>query len=72
MKGNLVINRAGVKTASDAPYFKLGINKFGWSFQPSSTTQRILYFDEVRIGNANATYNDVVPFLPRRDYFRGL
>ncbi|HEY6504655.1 MAG TPA: polysaccharide lyase [Chitinophagaceae bacterium] len=72
MKGNLMINRTGIKTASDAPYFKLGINKFGWGIQPSTTTLRILYFDEVRIGNASATYNDVAPFLPRRDYFRGL
>jgi hypothetical protein len=73
MKGNLVINRSGVKTASDAPYFKLGINKFGWLIQETSTvTQRILYYDEVRVGNANATYNDVAPFLPKRDYFQGL
>jgi Polysaccharide lyase len=73
LKGNLVINRSGLKTTSDAPYFKLGINKFGWIDQSSSaTSKRILYFDEVRIGNANATYNDVAPFLPKRDYFQGL
>jgi hypothetical protein len=72
MKGNLVISRSGVKTSSDAPYFKLGINKFGWTTQASSTNQRILYFDEVRVGNANATYRDVAPFLPKKDYFQGL
>jgi hypothetical protein len=70
--GNLVINRTGVKTATVTSYFELGINKFGWGAQTSAVTQRILYFDEVRKGNANATYNDVAPFLPRRDYFQGL
>jgi hypothetical protein len=54
-------------------YFKLGINKFGWLTQATSAiNQRILYFDEVRIGNGTATYNDVAPFLPRRDYFQSL
>jgi hypothetical protein len=72
MNGNQVINRINSKTAAVTSYFKLGINKFGWSFQPSTVTQRILYFDEVRIGNASATYNDVAPFLPRRDFFQGL
>jgi len=71
MNSNLVINRSNVKTASTTAYFKAGINKFGWVNQSSSVTQRIMYFDEARIGNANATYNDVAPFLPRRDYFRG-
>lgn len=72
MNGNLVINKVNVKTATVTSYFKLGINKFGWLLQTSTVAQRILYFDEVRIGNANATYSDVAPFLPRRDYFQGL
>jgi hypothetical protein len=72
MNGNQVINKSNVKTAALASYFKLGINKFGWGTQASAVTQRILYFDEVRVGNASATYNDVAPFRPRRDYFQGL
>lgn len=72
MNGIRVINRINVKTAATTSYFKLGINKFGWLTQPSTVTQRVFYFDEVRIGNANATYNDVAPFLPRRDYFQQL
>jgi hypothetical protein len=73
MNGSQVINRVGVKTASVTSYFKLGINKFGWLTQATSAiNQRILYFDEVRIGNGTATYNDVAPFLPRRDYFQSL
>lgn len=70
--GTQVINRINVKTAAVASYFKLGINKFGWLLQESGVTKRVLYYDEMRIGNANATYSDVAPFLPRRDYFRGL
>lgn len=72
LNSNLVIDRHNVKTASVPAYFKLGINKFGWLIQPSTVTRRILYFDEVRIGNANATYNDLAPFHPKRDYFKGL
>jgi Polysaccharide lyase len=72
MNGNQVINRSGVKTAAGTSYFVLGINKYGWGVQPSAVTKRILYFDEIREGGASATYNDVAPFLPRRDYFQGL
>jgi Polysaccharide lyase len=72
MNGNPVINKSNVKTAAVTSFFKLGISKFGWSTQTSAVTQRILYFDEVRRGNASATYKDVAPFLPRRDYFQGL
>jgi len=59
--GTLVVNKENVKTAAITNSFKLGINKYGWGIQTSTTTQRILYFDEVRIGNENATYNDVAP-----------
>jgi Polysaccharide lyase len=72
MNGNQVINKSAVKTVAGTSYFKIGINKYGWGTQPSSVIDRILYFDEVREGNASATYNDVAPFLPRRDYFQGL
>ncbi|HEY6503662.1 MAG TPA: polysaccharide lyase [Chitinophagaceae bacterium] len=60
--GNLVINKSRIITAPPVgTYFKLGINKFGWGIQPSSTTERILYYDEVRIGDEKASYADVVP-----------
>ncbi len=59
--GTLVVNKIDVKTAAITNSFKLGINKYGWGIQTSTTTQRILYFDEVRIGNENATYDDVAP-----------
>lgn len=70
MNGNLLINRISVQTAVVTSYFKAGINKFGWTGQSSAVNQRVMYFDEVRVGGAGATYNDVAPFLPRRDYFR--
>lgn len=60
--GLLMIDQRGIKTAPpEGTYFKLGINKFGWLNQRSSTTRRILYFDEVRIGDAGAGYDGVKP-----------
>jgi hypothetical protein len=62
--GALVIDKPHAVTAPpEGTYFKLGINKFGWGIQPSSVTERVLYFDEVRIGNENAKYEDVKPGL---------
>lgn len=43
-------------TKGGTPYFKLGINR--WNI---SGVTRILYYDNLRIGNANATYKDVAP-----------
>jgi hypothetical protein len=60
--GRLVLDVHDIQTAPDGgSYFKLGINKFGWGLQPSTTTKRVLYFDEVRIGNGKARYEDVKP-----------
>lgn len=45
------------------PYFKIGIYKWGWdgwaSYSPEN--KRVLYYDEVRIGNKNANLNEVSP-----------
>ncbi len=45
------------------PYFKVGIYKWGWdgwaSYSPAS--KRVLYYDEIRIGNANSNLNAVSP-----------
>lgn len=58
----LLIDSKNIMTGPPiATYFKLGINKFGWGIFPSTTTQRVLYFDEVRIGNEKARYQDVRP-----------
>jgi hypothetical protein len=45
-------------------YMRTGLYKWPWnptSSIASSTLQRVLYVDDVRIGNANATYYDVAP-----------
>jgi hypothetical protein len=45
------------------PYFKIGIHKWGWngwaSYSPGNT--RVLYYDEVRIGNKNSNKDEVSP-----------
>ena len=45
-------------------YMRSGLYKWPWKSGSTSTTKkRVLYIDDVRIGNASATYNDVVPGL---------
>ncbi|WP_250122666.1 polysaccharide lyase [Chroococcidiopsis sp. CCMEE 29] len=63
--GKLILRRKGANTFNDkrGPSFKMGIYKPDWKSRPerSITTQRIIYFDEVRIGDASASYKDVAP-----------
>jgi hypothetical protein len=63
--GKLIVQRKGANTFNDkrGPYFKMGIYKPDWKSRPerSITTQRIIYFDEVRVGDASASYKDVAP-----------
>lgn len=46
-----------------SPYFKLGIYKWDWNFadRPSNVSRRVMYHDELRIGDERATYDDVAP-----------
>jgi hypothetical protein len=45
-------------------YMRTGLYKWPWKGgNTSTTTKRVIYIDDVRIGNAAATYNDVVPGL---------
>lgn len=46
----------GKTCSANPPYFKFGINR--WNIGSSN---RVLYYDNLRIGNANATYKDVAP-----------
>ena len=61
--GNLIVRKAGPNTYNDqvGPYFKMGVYKPEWKSNPSmsNTTQRVVYFDEVRVGNASTSYTDV-------------
>ncbi|QNF32326.1 heparin lyase I family protein [Adhaeribacter swui] len=45
------------------PYFKIGIYKWTW-LEPSlksTINKRVLYYDEVKIGNENIKYKDITP-----------
>lgn len=61
--GSLAFNKAGIRTNFSPNYVKLGINK--WSWAPgggsSSSTRRVMYADEFRVGNEKARYEDVQP-----------
>lgn len=46
----------GKTAGSSTPYFKFGINR--WNMGNSS---RVLFYDNLRIGNEKATYKDVAP-----------
>lgn len=62
-----IVNKHGPNTYNDwrSPFFKIGSYKYAWK-SPKSTSivnKRIIYYDEVRIGNASARYADVTPKL---------
>ncbi|QNF32003.1 heparin lyase I family protein [Adhaeribacter swui] len=59
MNGNKVVDYTGPNTYNDAvnPHFKMGVYKRNWS----KGSKRVIYFDDVRIGDSKATYNDVAP-----------
>ncbi|PSR54626.1 hypothetical protein AHMF7605_14475 [Adhaeribacter arboris] len=58
--GVKVIDYTGPNSYNDKylPYFKAGIYKRKWY----KISKRVLYIDEVRVGNGNATYKDVAPY----------
>lgn len=60
---NLNNIKMGYSTQTFESYMKFGIYKWSWKAGNeawgSTTRKRICYYDEVYIGNQNATYNDV-------------
>ena len=61
MNGEKVIDRQNMPNSynDDAyPYFKFGIYKWNWG---SDSSQKVIYYDEVRIGNENSCYDEVKP-----------
>ena len=45
----------------DKPYWKIGLYKWEWNgTQTSDVSRRVIYFDNVREGNENASYSDMV------------
>lgn len=63
--GQLVVSKTGPNYYNDirGPYLKIGMYKGDWKHSPgkSIVSQRNIYFDEVRVGGANARYEDVAP-----------
>jgi hypothetical protein len=65
--GKLILTVNGPNAYNDklGNYFKLGIYKWGWLPEydtgTSTTTRREVFYDNLRIGNASATYKDVAP-----------
>lgn len=58
----LTINGPTYYNDESGPYFKMGIYKWGWAMDvKSTTTQRIVYYDEIKIGNENSSYDEVAP-----------
>jgi hypothetical protein len=41
-----------------SPYFKFGVYKWEWG---TLASQRVIYYDELRVGNANSSYDEVKP-----------
>lgn len=65
--GVKIMNRSGANMYAVTgdfhnPKLKLGIYKSDWNGSGTTqSTQRVLYFDDIKIGNEYATYNDMVP-----------
>jgi hypothetical protein len=60
MNGEKVIERVNMPNSynDDAyPYFKFGVYKWNWG----ATSQKVIYYDEVRVGNENSSYDEVKP-----------
>lgn len=63
--GELVVSKKGPNTYNDrqGPYLKMGLYKPDWKYSPKKSTAkvRVLYADEVRIGDGSANYAAVAP-----------
>lgn len=62
--GEQVMHRTGATHSGGprSPYFKFGIYKWDWNTgAPSDTTQRVMHYDALRLGDERATYADVSP-----------
>ncbi|WP_204046502.1 heparin lyase I family protein [Microbispora siamensis] len=63
--GQRVLQRSGATHAGGprSPYFKFGIYKWDWANpdKPSTTSQRVMFYDSLRLGDQRAVYADVAP-----------
>ena len=61
MDGEKVIDRQNMPNSYNDkayPFFKFGIYKWKWG---TATSQRVIYYDEVRVGDENSSYDKVNP-----------
>src|SRR5690606_2876902 len=57
INGRKLMDQKGRNINNDPlPKWKIGIYKSEWADGRTNTTRRVLYFDNVRVGNENATY----------------
>lgn len=60
--GEKVISKTGPSSNSlIQPKWKIGIYKPTWENRSTNTSKRVLYYDNVKIGNRNASYEDMLP-----------
>ena len=63
--GQLVLDIAGQNYFGEqqGPYFKFGLYNSAWKYVDTwaGTSSRLLYHDELRIGDANSSFNDISP-----------
>jgi hypothetical protein len=69
LNGKKVLSRAGsnmyklsAQIGMTNPEWKLGIYKSAWNgTQTTSTSKRVLFYDDIRLGNENATLSEMTP-----------
>jgi len=65
--GVKIMNRSGanmykVKSGGHNPSFKMGVYKSSWNGSgQTETSVRVIYYDDIKMGNEYATYADMVP-----------
>jgi hypothetical protein len=65
--GQVILNRQGqnmypVGSTYKMPNWKLGIYKSGWNdSETTMTNRRVVLYDAIKMGNENATFEDMVP-----------
>lgn len=60
--GKKVITHKGGNMYNNVlPKWKIGLYKAAFKFGTSDVTNRIIFFDNIKVGNEKASYNDMVP-----------
>lgn len=60
--GKKVLSHTGKTSgSSEQPVWKIGLYKHTWEKKSTTTSKRVVYFDNVKIGNKNASYAEMLP-----------